>query len=640
MSSFPVEPITAPDAEIQKALIEAQIPPLLAALAYVSGDLSILRPHLRPDPLKMREEHAGLTPEQLSEAREIALRTLATFRDGGNVVAKTPNDTELRAIMEFATGVEMPADYLPLLQEELSVTGSDLRAPQWSKDEIAPDRDFRVVVIGAGMSGLLAAYRLKQAGVDFVVVDKNSDVGGTWFENTYPGCRVDVANHTYSYSFAQRVDWPLHFSPQSVLLEYFRDCAARFGLRENIRFSTEVIETVFDEEAGQWVVHVVSDGNRDTIRANAVVSAVGQLNRPNIPKIEGMESFGGPLFHSAQWRHDVDLTGKRVVVVGTGASAIQFIPVIAERAEHIDIFQRTPNWFFPVPHYHAPVEQGLQWLFRHVPSYAQWYRFWLFWRGSEGVLPACSVDPDWSQGNSVSVLNEELRQLLAMYIEMEFADRPDLLEKVMPQYPPASKRIIVDNGVWARTLKRDNVRLVTDGISRIVSNGVVDEHGNLHEADVIILATGFKASQFLTPMNVVGRDGVELHEAWDGNARAYLGVTMPGYPNFFMLYGPNTNIVVNGSIIYFSECEVNYVTRYIEHLLRNGLRALDVKDKVFADYNARVDDGNRKMVWGVSKVNSWYKSESGRVAQNWPFSLLEFWQLTHEINQDDYNVLQ
>lgn len=636
MSTFPVEPITATDDEIRQALTESQVPPLLSALAYITGDMSVMSPRLRPDPLKMREEHAGLTPDQVAEARQIALDALIRFRDGGNVVAPTPTDTDLRTMMEFATGAEMQADYLPLLQEELSVTGTDLRAPTWTRNEVAPNRDFRVVVIGAGMSGLLAAYRLKQAGVDFVILDKNSDVGGTWFENTYPGCRVDVANHTYSYSFAQRVDWPLHFSPQSVLLSYFRDCADRFDLRGNIRFNTEVVEMDFDEGAGEWTLHVASGGHTEIVRANAVVSAVGQLNRPNIPNIEGLESFSGPLFHSAQWRHDVDLTGMRVAVIGTGASAIQFIPVIAEQTKSLEIFQRTPNWFFPVPHYHAPVEQGLQWLFRHVPSYAQWYRFWLFWRGSEGVLPACSVDPNWSHNSSVSALNEELRVLLAMYIEMEFADRPDLLEKVLPTYPPASKRIVVDNGVWAKTLKRDNVSLTTDGIARITPEGIVDDHGQLHEADVIILATGFTASQFLTPMKVRGLGGVELHEEWDGNARAYLGVTMPKFPNFFMLYGPNTNIVVNGSIIYFSECEVNYVMRYIEHLLKTGVRALDVKREVFASYNERVDEGNRNMVWGVSKVNSWYKSASGRVAQNWPFSLLEFWQNTRRLNADDY----
>ncbi len=636
MSTFPVEPITATDDEIRQALTESQVPPLLSALAYITGDLSVMRPHLRPDPLKMREEHAGLTPDQVAEARQIAFDVLSRFRDDGNVVASTPTDADLRAMMEFATGVEMPADYLPLLQEELSVTGTDLRAPTWTREDVAPDREFRVVVIGAGMSGLLAAYRLKQAGVDFVVLDKNSDVGGTWFENTYPGCRVDVANHTYSYSFAQRVDWPLHFSPQSVLLDYFRDCADRFELREKIQFNTEVLDMDFDEDSGEWSLRVRSGGHTEIIRANAVVSAVGQLNRPNIPKIDGLDSFAGPVFHSAQWRHDVDLTGKKVAVVGTGASAIQFIPVIAEQTKSLEIFQRTPNWFFPVPHYHAPVERGLQWLFRHVPSYAQWYRFWLFWRGSEGVLPACTVDPAWSNESSVSALNEELRVLLAMYIQMEFADRPDLLEKVLPTYPPASKRIVVDNGVWAKTLKRDNVRLTTDGIAHVTAEGIVDEHGELHHADVIILATGFTASQFLTPMQVRGIGGVELHDAWDGNARAYLGVTMPKFPNFFMLYGPNTNIVVNGSIIYFSECEVNYVMRYIEHLLKSGVRALDVKNEVFASYNDRVDEGNRNMVWGVSKVNSWYKSASGRVAQNWPFSLLEFWQRTRRLDADDY----
>ncbi len=344
-------------------------------------------------------------------------------------------------------------DYIALLLEELGDAAADLRAPSWTRAEVAPERMFRVAVIGAGMSGLLAAHRLRQAGIDVVVFEKNDDVGGTWLQNTYPGCRVDVASHVFCYSFAQRDDWPQHFSTQPELLAYFRRCAHDFGVRPCIRFSTMVEAMTFDGESATWNVCTVdSVGRIETATFDAVINATGQLNRPKLPDIAGRESFAGPAFHSAEWDHDVDLDGKRVAVIGTGASAAQFIPVIAERADQVLVFQRTPNWLAPTLDYHDDVTDGQRWLLHHVPYYSQWYRFWLFWRFAEGILPAVKVDPTWDgDGHSVSAANEELRMLLGMYIGLCFGDRPDLLAKVMPDYPPAAKRIIRDNGVWATT---------------------------------------------------------------------------------------------------------------------------------------------------------------------------------------------
>ena len=637
MITPPMEPITADDEQIRSALAAAELPALLPALAYVTGDLSLLRGELRPDPLRMREPQGGLSDEQQAVIRALAFGAIVAYRDGGAVAAPSPGPVSLQQIMEHCVGTTVPADYLPLLREELSVTGEDLRAPDWDKATVAPERPFHVVIIGAGMSGLLAAHRLQQAGVPFTILEKNDDVGGTWYENTYPGCRVDVTNHVYSYSFAQRNDWPLHFSTQDVLLDYFRRCADAFGLRPHIRLRTEVSSMVWDGERAVWQLEVTGPEGDGVVEANAVVSAVGQLNRPKMPDIAGMDAFAGPSFHSAEWDHTVDLTGQRVVVIGTGASAVQFVPVVARQAASIELFQRTPNWFFPNPQYHARVDEGLQWLYRHVPTYSQWHRFWLFWRGTEGVLPACRVDPAWAdQDRSVSPLNDELRALLTEYLHAEFGDRGDLLDKVVPAYPPASKRIVVDNGSWAGALKRPNVRLRAEGIAAVTPTGVRTSAGEDVPADVIVYATGFQASNFLTPMKVVGRGGIELHQQWDGNARAYVGVTVPNFPNFYLLYGPNTNIVVNGSIIYFSECEVSYVLGCVRLLLAGGHAAHDCRPEVHDAYNRRIDDGNLTMVWGVSKVNSWYKSTSGRVAQNWPFSLLEYWQQTRAPDPVDY----
>jgi len=634
---FDTEPhaVDAGDDEIRAALDAVDVPPLLCAMAQLTGDLGLLRDELRPDQGRLLEPEAGYTPEMMAEGRDLAASALARFRDGGSVPAPRLADDELRTVMEYLTG-PLSDDYVRLLTEELAVDGEDLRRPSWSKDELAPDVPFTVAIIGAGMSGIAAAHRLDQAGVPFVILEKNEDVGGTWYENVYPGCRVDVPNHLYSYTFAQTPDWPQYFSDQPALLEYFRDCAAAFGLRERTRFGTEVLGATWDEEAQRWRLRLRTPAGEEELEAQAVVSAVGQLNRPRWPDIPGRERFAGTAFHSAQWDHGVDLHGKRVVVIGTGASAAQFIPAVAEQAGELVVLQRTPPWLIPTPTYQQDLPEGLRWLLRHVPSYARWDRLWLFWRTHEGLLPMAEVDPEWpDQERSVSALNDMVRELFTAYLRLEFPD-DELFEKVLPTYPPIAKRVVRDDGVWSRTLHRDDVELVTTPIQEITEKGVLTVDGTEHLADVLIYGTGFQASNFLTPMRVTGVGGVDLHEQWDGEARAYLGLTVPDFPNLFLMYGPNTNIVINGSIIYFSECEAHYIVESVRMLLAAGHHSMDCRHDVHDAYNRRIDEANRHMAWGASDVSSWYKNASGRVAQNWPFSLLEYWQQTREVDPADY----
>jgi 4-hydroxyacetophenone monooxygenase len=355
----------------------------------------------------------------------------------------------------------------------------------------------------------------------------------------------------------------------------------------------------------------------------------------------GRDSFAGPSFHSARWDDTVELRGARVAVIGTGASAVQLIPEVAGEVGELIVFQRTPPWLGETPDYHEEVAPGLRWLYSHVPSYSEWNRFWIFWKMGDGVLQGVRVDPEWEPKNaSVSVINDFMRVMLTEYLHAQFADRPDLRDAVVPTYPPGAKRLLRDNGVWAGALKRDNVRLVTEPIREITPTGVVTVDGEEHSVDVIIYGTGFQASKFLTPMRVTGRAGLDLHEQWKGDARAYLGITVPGFPNLFCLYGPNTNIVINGSIVYFSECGVRYVLGCIGALLNGDHAALDVRTDVFDEFNERVDAENALMAWGCSDVNSWYKNEHGHVAQNWPFTLLEYWQRTLAPNPDEYEFLE
>lgn len=634
------EPITASDAEIRAHTDDAQVAALLAAVAQVTGDLDLLRPDLCPDPSNVLDPDGGLTAEQIAEARDLAAAALARWRDAGCVPAPRPAPADLRRLLAYVVGDDALDEWHDVLLEELALGGDDLRAPQWHTHDVAPDTDFTVAIVGAGMSGILAAHRLGQAGVPYVVLEKNPDVGGTWFDNTYPGCRVDVPNHLYSYSCAPAA-WQQNFSPQAELLDYFRNCADAWGVRDQVRFGTEVLGAEWSDDTGTWRVRVrdVATGAEHALEVQALVSAVGQLNRPSYPRIDGLGSFAGPAFHSAEWDHSVDLRGRRVAVIGTGASAVQFVPHVAEAAASTVVFQRTPNWFLPADNYHDDLADGVQWLIRSVPGFAQWYRLFLFWRMHEGLLPAARVDPEWvSETGSVSMMNELIREFLLAKLRTDFADDPEMLDRVTPRYPPIAKRALLDNGSWAATLLRDDVELCTDAIARITPRGVETVDGTLHEVDVIIYGTGFTASDFLVPMQLVGRRGVELHERWGGDARAYLGITVPDFPNLFLLYGPNTNIVINGSIIYFSECEVRYLVESVRLLLEGPHQAMAVRPEVHDEFGRAVDAENERMVWGAADVNSWYKNASGRVAQNWPFTLIDYWRRTLRPDPADYEL--
>jgi 4-hydroxyacetophenone monooxygenase len=626
--------------QLAEAVRTAYLPALLIALAHASGDLSLLRPDVRPDPARVQEPAAGLSREQRDTARELAIESLELLVERSDLPVVATDDETLRTMFSFLIGQSVSVDYFELLREELSLSGDDIRKPRWHKDAVDAARPFTVVIVGAGMSGLAAAHRLAQAGVPYVILEKNSDVGGTWFENRYPGARVDVPNHLYSYSFFQRRDWPQRFTEQELLLDYFRDAADALDLRKHIRFGTEVLDATFREGHNDWAVRVrADDGREETLTANVLISAVGQLNRPKLPDIEGRASFAGPSFHSAQWDPSVDLRGKRVAVIGTAASGIQLIPAIADVVAELHVYQRTPNWFMPTPDYHADTPAGMQWLLDNVPTYSEWYRLSLFWRLSEGMLAAARVDPEWPQdGRSVSEVNAGLRSLLVQYMESQFEDAPDLLAQVVPPFPPLAKRMLLDNGIWAATLKRDHVELVTDDIDEITPTGVV-AGGVARDVDVILYATGFHASEFLTPLRLRGRGGIDLHDQWKGDARAYVGLTVPGFPNLFCMYGPNTNLVANGSIIYFSECAVQYILSAIHQLLERGADAVDCRPEVHDAYNVAVDEGNGRMAWGAATVNTWYRNAHGRIAQNWPFTLLEYWQRTRELDLADYELL-
>ena len=542
----------------------------------------------------------------------------------------------MHRIMEFCAGEAVPPEYVPMVEDEANFDGVDRRRFEWTRRP--PDavlERFHVGIIGAGLGGLCAAIRLEQAGIPYTVFEKNADVGGTWFENTYPDLRVDVPNHFYSYSFFPNPDWSDYFARRGELADYITRGAKEYGVLPHVRFRTEVHEATFDEARSIWSLTLRGpDGAEERVEVTALISAVGMLNRPSIPEIDGLDSFAGPCFHSARWDHEVELHGRRVAVIGTGASAMQFVPAIAPDTERLLIFQRSRHWVTPNPNYHRAVTDAEKWLFGHVPYYASWYRFLMFWNSADRIYPAFRVDPTWPDRDvSVSRANDKLRRLMTQHLEQELAERPDLVPEVLPQYPALGKRMLQDNG-WFRTLMRDDVELVNDRVARVEPDAVVTASGAVHEVDVIVLATGFQPNKYLWPMTITGR-GVVLDEVWGEDPRAYLGISMPGFPNLFCVYGPNTNPVV-GSVVAVLECQVNYIVKAIGAMIEGGYTSMECRRDVHDAYNERVDAEHEHLVWRHPRVHSYYNNRAGRVTTNMPWKLVDYWRMTREPSFDDF----
>ena len=582
-----------------------------------------------------------IAPENQEAIRALALEALKAYRDGDGGLPPLPSAEQLHEMMNWCAGEPLPPEYVPLAIEEAALAEPDPRRFQWRRrPDPAVLNDFQVLIIGAGFGGVLAAIRLEQAGIPYTICEKNDAAGGTWYENSYPDLRVDVPNHFYSYSFEPNPDWSDFFSRRDELKAYIDACARKHGIERRVQFRTEVVHAEYDEASALWRVRVRrEDGGEEILTANAVISAVGMLNRPQFPSIEGLDSFEGPCFHSSRWEHDVEFEGKRVGVIGTGASAMQFVPVLAQTVPKLTVFQRAAHWANYNPSYHRTVSDDFKWLLRHVPFYQSWYRFLLFWAGADRAYPIFRIDPDWRDPErSTGPMNEAFRKAATKHITDQLGSDPELMRKCIPTYPPLGKRPLLDNG-WYRTLVRDNVELVTEGIQQVTPDAVITLDGEKHPLDVLILATGFHAGKFLWPMKITGRGGVVLHDRWDQgeNPRAYLGITMPDFPNLFCMYGPNTNPVV-GSVIFMLECQTNYIMGCLRAMLENGHGALECRQDVHDAYNERLDAELEKMVWRHPRVRSYYNNKAGRVITNVPWKMYDYWEMTRSPELADYHI--
>ncbi|MGV0602170.1 NAD(P)/FAD-dependent oxidoreductase, partial [Mycolicibacterium pulveris] len=455
----------------------------------------------------LNEVQGFMSEEDKAAARKLALEIIADYRDRGCPEPEPIGADLLHEMMQWLVCEPVADEYVPMLLEEMELDGRDSRAARSAVDGDATD--FPVVVIGCGESGLLAGIRLKQAGIPFTIVEKNAGVGGTWYQNTYPGARVDVPNHFYCYSFEPTDQWTHFFAEQPELQAYFERVMDKHDIGRHVLWETEVTEAAWDDDTATWTVRVRDrSGTATELSARAVISAVGQLDRPHIPTIEGQHEFAGPTFHSSAWDHTVDLHGKRVAMIGAGASGFQIAPTIAPDVGHLTVFQRTAQWMFPNMGYHDEVGPGVQWALRHLPFYGRWYRFLLFWPWCDKGFDVARVDPSYpDQQRAVNEVSEGARIMFTEWIKSQVGDDPELLAKVVPDYPPTGKRTLQDNGSWLKTLTRENVDLVRTGIDHIETDAIVTEDGTRYPADVIIYATGFAHTKLLWPMTIRGRGG-------------------------------------------------------------------------------------------------------------------------------------
>jgi len=619
-------------ATLERNIKAGDLRTLLMALVQMTGDLSWLEAPYRPkrDVRLIPDRSAGLSEEARAEIQNALVDVV---RSGAEPKLPDPDEETLQRMMSVCLGEDVPFEYSGMVREEL---GFKDRQVEWGDADEDVINDTSVLIVGAGVSGISLAVALRSLCISFTIVESQEDVGGVWNMNRYPGCGVDTPNYAYAYSFEKNL-WSKFFSPREEVLDYLQRVSVKYDLREHIRFSTSLTGAEWDAQQKEWVATLESGGETTTRRARFLVSAIGQLSDPSIPEIDGHSDFSGTIFHSSYWPEDLSVDGKRVAVIGTGATAMQLVPAISDRVEKVTVYQRTPQWSRPIEGYLDEIRDEEKWLLEHLPFYAEWFRFNMFWRYGDGLLRTLFRDPDWAHPErSVNRSNDRHRDELVNFIESEIGDRPELMAKCIPNYPPFGKRILLDNN-WYKTLRKPTVELVDEPIDHIGTDHVETADGVQRQADIVVYCTGFKTTELASRLGIVGRDGVTLAEAWgDENPTAYLGMAVEGFPNFFTMIGPNSGPAHGGSVVFQAECQTRYMTSLIVKMLEQGADSFEVKPDVLRQYVGKVDAEHEKLIWTHPGVDSYYKNRHGRVISVMPWRFVDYWQMTHDVDLTDY----
>jgi cation diffusion facilitator CzcD-associated flavoprotein CzcO/acetyl esterase/lipase len=537
------------------------------------------------------------------------------------------DDSTLLAERAREAGVPVQLDVFPVVPHVWQVVDAEMPESVDSVDAAAAflareAPELETVIIGGGFAGLCLAIRLRQQGrANFLLLEKANDIGGTWRANTYPGCACDIPSHLYSFSFALNPGWTRMYPSQAEIWQYMHGLVDRYRLGAWIRYGQEVEDARFDEKAARWHVRTKAG---ITYTARYAVFATGPLSKPARPDIPGLDQFAGEMFHSAEWNHSCQLAGKRVAVIGTGASAIQFVPEIQKQVAHLDLYQRTPNWF--LPRQDRPFSNFEKALFRWVPGWMRVFRAFLYLR-QEAFAPGFAGNRKW------------MTRAETMSLDHFAAQVPDagLRKKLIPDYHIGCKRILISND-YLPALQQPNVSLILDRIQRAEPEGIRTVDGTLHPADVLILGTGFQVTDFIAPITVTGPGG-ELSSRWkQEGAQAYYGISVAGFPNLFILVGPNTGLGHN-SIIFMMESQVRYVLDAMRELDERGAHSLDVDAGVQQRFNARIHARLAKAVWSAGGCKSWYLDEQGRNPTLWPGSTITYWRRTRHFHREAYKIL-
>lgn len=616
-------------AMLRQGIDAANIPALLLCLVQLTDDPAWLKTPFVPRRGRGLDDNdsGGLDEDVQRTVRDAAYDAILAWSKGAPLALPRPTNAQLAAMLGIAMCEPVPEEYGDVVAFSMQLDPPVRPTP--------PKRGMRAIVIGGGISGICAGIELQRAGIDYVIFEKNADFGGTWWENQYPGCGVDTPNLTYTFS-SKPADWSQYFPLQGEIEAYLLDTARSFGLYDHAQFGTKVERAEWNARDNQWKVTITHDGVSETHVADIVMSAVGILNIPKIPHIRGLDSFTGEVLHTSAWRDDVDLTGKRVAVIGNGASGMQVAPAIADQVAEMTIFARSKQWIAPFPQFRKAVPDGVRYLMKVFPLYRHWVEQRLSWTFNDRVHGTLTRDPDWADsGRSINAVNDGHRQFFTKYYEEQLGDRQDLLPLVLPDYPPFLKRMLLDNG-WFRTLRKPHVRLIPEHLAEVRGDTLVAASGEEVQADAIVMATGFQTTNVLGSYDVIGRDGLVLRDVWDGdNAAAYLGTLVPGFPNFFILLGPNVGAGHGGSMIRNIENQAHYAMRIIDALITHDATSVEVRDDVYRDYVAKLDAAHEKLVWTHPGADNWYRNSRGRIIAITPWRNDAFWRMTRQADPED-----
>lgn len=625
-----------PAAEVNRTLLKdgianANIPALLMVLYQMTGEATWLQEPFAPGRSPgLDDNDSGQLPDEVqTQIRTAAEEAIEAWLAGRPLAIERPTNLRLAEMLSVAMTEHVPEEYGDIVAAGM---GYDLEPTA----EAANAADKTAIVIGGGVSGICAGIELGKLGIDYTLFEKNEDFGGTWFENRYPGCGVDTPSLTYTFSCRPN-DWSMYFPLRDEIEGYLLDTAREFGLYDKARFRTHVEEARWNTATDQWDVTITTpDGKRETHSADYLFSAVGILNIPKYPQIDGLDEFAGEVYHTSRWPAEADLSGKRVAVIGNGASGMQVAPAIADEVSRMTIFARSKQWAAPFPQFRKKVPEGVRYLMQVVPLYRAWLEQRLSWTFNDRVHGTLFRDPEWEHPErAVNEINDAHRRVFTRYVEEQLQDRPELIERVLPEYPPFAKRMLLDNG-WFRTIKKPHVDLIPEHLAKVDGNTLSTSSGETVEADVIILATGFQTTNVLGSYDIVGREGQLLRDHWgEDNASAYLGTLVPGFPNFFILLGPNVGSGHGGSMIRNIENQMHFAGQVVQCAEAQEASTVEVKETAYTDYSRRIDDAHDRLVWTHPGTENWYRNSQGRVVAITPWRNDAFWRMTRSPDEAD-----